>query len=49
MPAPTRRKVYPNDIYTGLAAGGAFFLFVALCAVLYYLDRHYGFIGLFSS
>ncbi len=48
MPAPTRRKVYPNDIYTGIAAGGLFFMLVAFFSVLYYLDVHYGFMGLFS-
>ncbi len=49
MPAPTRRKVYSNDIYTGLAAGGLFFLLVALAAVFYYMDVHYGFLGIFSA
>lgn len=49
MPAPTRRKVYPNDVYTFLMGAGSVFLLAAFVAVLYYLDSHYAVFGLFSA
>ena len=49
MTVPTRRKVFPDDIYTVMAAGGTFFLLAALGVVLYYLDIHYGYLGLFVA
>ena len=46
-PAP-RRKSYPNDAYTWMSAAALFFLLCVMAIVLYRLDVHYGFLGLFA-
>lgn len=41
--APTRRKAYPDDVFTWLTATTLLFLVAGLAVSLYFLQKQYGF------
>lgn len=43
--AATRRKVFPNDVYTWLSAATLAFLLSGIVLTLIYLGAHYNVLG----